>query len=55
MLHEYWEILSDPAHCLVEFTFVLIDVLIISWVKSKIMAHLHRDLRNRDTEHGHGN
>lgn len=50
----YWEIMSDPAHCLVEFTFVLLDYLVITIVGSRIMAHFHRDLRERDDEHGHG-
>ena len=53
MMHHYWELMSDPAHMLVEFTFVLIDVLIISWVKTKIVKHFHRDLKRRDERHGH--
>lgn len=45
MLDEYLHILSDPAHTAVEFTFVLIDVLIISWVKNRIVKHIHRDVK----------
>lgn len=44
MLEEYMHIMTDPAHSAVEFTYVLIDVLIISWVKSRIIKHLHRDI-----------
>lgn len=44
-MNEYLEILSDPAHSAVEFTFVLFDVLVISFVKNRIVKHLHRDLR----------
>lgn len=45
MIEEYLHLMSDPAHTLVEFTFVLVDVLIISWVKNKIIKHLHRDIK----------
>ncbi len=44
IMHEYVHILTDPAHSMVEFTFVLIDVLIISWVKNRIIRHMHRDM-----------
>lgn len=44
MIEEYLHLMSDPAHTAVEFTFVLIDVLIISWVKSRIIKHMHRDI-----------
>lgn len=50
----YKELITDPAHSLVEFTFVLIDVLIIQWVVSKVKRHFHRDLTARDINHGHG-
>jgi hypothetical protein len=30
LLHEYGHIMTDPAHTAVEFTFVLIDVVIIN-------------------------
>lgn len=41
ILSHYLEILTDPAHSLVEFTFVLFDVLIIGkfgawWTRRKI-------------------
>jgi hypothetical protein len=45
MIAEYFHILSDPAHTAVEFTFVLIDVIIISWVKNRIIKHIHRDIK----------
>ncbi len=44
-MDEYLHILSDPAHTAVEFTFVLIDVLIIGWVKHQIVKHMHRDVK----------
>ena len=47
-IQEYTHILSDPAHSAVEFTFVLIDVLIISWVRDRIIKHLHRDIKNNN-------
>jgi hypothetical protein len=45
ILHEYVHILSDPAHSLVEFTFVLIDYIIIQTVGHRIVKHLHRDVQ----------
>lgn len=45
MIDEYFHLMSDPAHMAVEFTFVLIDVMIISAVKNRIIKHLHRDVR----------
>lgn len=47
ILVEYVHILSDPAHVLVEFTFVLIDYLVIQGV-------LKRWAKRRDRKHGHG-
>lgn len=44
-LHHYAELMSDPAHTAVEFTFVLFDVLIIDFVRRRIVRHLHRDLK----------
>lgn len=43
--HHYTEILTDPAHTSVEFTFVLIDVLLIQ----AAINWLHKRL---DKEHG---
>lgn len=55
-LTQYAEIMSDPAHLAVEFTFVLLDYLAINWVASRIKAHFHRDLAREhqrlDAEHG---
>lgn len=48
ILHEYGHIMADPAHGMVEFTFVLIDVLIISAVKNQIIKHLHRDTTHKE-------
>lgn len=44
MLHDYLEILRDPAHVAVEFTFVLIDYLIIQTVATRLKRHFHRDI-----------
>jgi hypothetical protein len=44
MLEHYLEIITDPAHTAVEFTFVLLDVLIIDAVRRRIVKHLHRDV-----------
>lgn len=43
ILSHYAELLTDPAHTLVEFTFVLIDVVVIGkigawWARRKIAA-----------------
>ncbi len=44
--HEFLHILFDPAHTLVEFTFVLIDYIIINFFYHKVIVkHLHRDVR----------
>lgn len=52
----YLEIITDPAHTLVEATFVLIEVLIIDVVRRKITQHFHRDIAREheslDAEHG---
>lgn len=45
MIDEYMHLMSDPAHIAVEFTFVLLDVLIIGAVRKQIVKHLHRDVR----------
>lgn len=44
VMHEYVHILLDPSHTLVEFTFVLVDYLIIDAVKRRIVKHFHRDI-----------
>jgi hypothetical protein len=46
MLDEYLHILSDPAHTAVEFTFVLIDVIIINKVRD--WMHGHRRGKHED-------
>lgn len=45
ILAEYAHLMTDPAHTAVEFTFVLIDVLIIDAVRRLIVRHLHRDVK----------
>ncbi len=46
LVHEYLHILTDPAHTLVEFTFVLIDYIIINTFYHKVIVkHLHRDVK----------
>lgn len=56
IVHEYVEIFTDPAHAMVETTFVLIDVLVIDWVRRRLKRHFHRDLSHQhtilDREHG---
>jgi hypothetical protein len=56
ILSHYVEIITDPAHSLVEFTFVLLDVLVIDAVRRRLKRHFHNDLddehRRLDDEHG---
>ena len=56
ILSEYAHLITDPAHSLVEFTFVLLDYLVIQVVVRGVKKHFHRDLRREhtvlDTEHG---
>ena len=44
MLEHYIDLITDPAHTAVEFTFVLLDVLIIDFVRRRIIRHIHRDV-----------
>lgn len=57
MLDEYLHILSDPAHTAVEFTFVLLDVLVIDAVRRRMRRFTIRSVRAEhatiDREHGH--
>lgn len=50
--HEYTHIMTDPAHSLVEFTFVLFDVLVIDAVRRQWNRRLHREHARIDAEHG---
>ncbi len=48
MLVEYLEILTSPAHMAVEFTFVLLDYLVIQfvvrrWSKRRDRLHNHKE------------
>jgi hypothetical protein len=52
--HEYLHIMSDVPHLAVEFTFVLFDYLIISWVRARIIKHRHRDVRAGKHKETHG-
>jgi len=53
---EYVSILTDPAHSLVEFTFVAVDYLIVQTAVHALKRHFHRDIetehRRLDREHG---
>ena len=55
-LSEYAHLITDPAHSLVEFTFVLVDYLVIQVVVRGVKKHFHRDLSREhqalDAEHG---
>ena len=46
ILMHYSELITDPAHTLVEFTFVLVDYIIIQGVVRRWSAR-------RDRAHGH--
>lgn len=52
LLAHYAEILTDPAHALVEFTFVLIDVVIIQRVGAGLKRFVKREHLTIDAEHG---
>ena len=43
LIHEYGHILTDPAHTLVEFTYVLIDVLAINKIRDWMHGHKRKD------------
>lgn len=53
---EYVSILTDPAHSLVEFTFVAVDYLIVQTAVHALKRHFHRDIETEhqrlDREHG---
>jgi hypothetical protein len=59
MLHEYWQIITDPAHGLAEFTYSLfIDVVVFgiiwgtlwkTWLKPRLKREVHEEI---DREHG---
>lgn len=44
MLHEYLSLITNPAHTLVEFTFVLLDYLVIAAVARALKSHFHKDI-----------
>lgn len=46
--HEFMHLLTDPAHTAVEFTFVLLDYLIIHSVVRRWRKHFHKDIGLRD-------
>ena len=52
----FTEIITDPAHTAVEFTFVLLDYLVIQTIAHRLKKHFHRDLAKEhtrlDAEHG---
>jgi len=49
---EYLHILTDPAHSLVEFTFVAVDYLIVQTAVHAVKKHFHKDLAVQDRAHG---
>ncbi len=55
-LDEFFHLATDPAHLLLEFCFVLLDVLVIQAVASRIKKHFHKDIADEHTkierEHG---
>jgi hypothetical protein len=55
-IEEYVHLLKDPAHLALEFTFVLVDYLIIQTVVAKWRKHFHKDIAREhaviEAEHG---
>jgi len=49
MIDEYLHILSDPAHTLVEATFVLAEFILLNivwkFIKRRWERHMHRDIK----------
>lgn len=45
MLEEYLHMLTDPAHTLVELTYIMFDLVILKVVIHFLKKHMHRDLR----------
>lgn len=43
-VQEFTHLITDPAHTAVEFTFVLVDYLIIHTVARRLKRHFHKDL-----------
>lgn len=52
LLHAYTEILTDPAHTLVELTYVGIDLVLIQRVQAGCRRLMRREHRRIDAEHG---
>lgn len=48
MIDEYFHILFDPSHTLVELTYIMVDLIILKliWkvVKGRWDKHMHRDI-----------
>lgn len=49
MINEYFHILSNPAHTLVEATFILVEFIILNviwrFIKTRWERHMHRDIK----------
>lgn len=43
-VHEFTNLITDPAHTAVEFVFVGVDYLIIHTVVRKWRKHFHKDI-----------
>lgn len=43
VMHEYLHIMKDPAHGLVEFTFVAFDVFVINKFRDWRHGHKHKE------------
>jgi hypothetical protein len=56
VLAHYAELITDPAHTLVEFTFVLLDYLVIQAVAARFKRRVERRIEAEhvriDAEHG---
>jgi hypothetical protein len=55
-LHEYVEILTDPAHAAAELTFFLVDLLLLSpgflYLRRRFRREVQREHAVIDAEHG---
>lgn len=55
ILHEYWDILSDPAHTMVELTFTfVVDIIVLGLLWPLIAKRIRREHVLIDTEHKAG-
>ncbi len=52
MIHEYVEILTDPAHAAAELTFVLLDAVLLTPLWLLVRRAIRREHATIDAEHG---